>query len=112
MPARLILGQRGSGEFGLFISKPGIDVWGASDANLLFAPYNYYGNPVLTGTTNQTINISHNFGFIPFYVLSGDMLNEASLSWVVYSTIDENTLSISNPNSRVVGYAIWYRKLA
>lgn len=37
MPGRIVLGKRNAGEYGLFVSKPGVEVMSATEAQLLLS---------------------------------------------------------------------------
>jgi hypothetical protein len=111
MPARLILGQRGAGEWGMWVSKPGVDVWSASGDNLLFGPDVYNGVPILTGTITSPGTITHGLGYVPFCLFSGDTRAPAYNSQYLVTSVTTSTIVFSSVARAPIAYAVWARRV-
>ena len=109
MVARLVLGQRGAGEYGMWVSKPGIDVFSATDDQLLFGPTSYNAAPYMIGvTTGATIN--HNLGYVPWCIYS-DISQAKFIETSVMVTTTQLIISTALAgDSRSVVYVIWTRR--
>jgi hypothetical protein len=102
MPARLIAGQRGAGEYGFWVSKPGIDVFTASGDNLLFNAAAFNALPVQVGSVSSSTTVYHGLGYVPLTVFSGDFLaNNAT------ATLDATNLYVSGIPSKPLSYVIY-----
>lgn len=103
----MCFGQRGAGEYGLFISKPGHDVMTASDANLLFSSLANWemvqvvqtGYVSMAGTPPVTKQISWTpLGFRPIVLLKVT----GYFIWTRYDS--DNTMTLyRETNSQVSG---------
>lgn len=82
---RVLLGKGKNGFYGLKVSEEGVDVWDATDAQLIFNSDQNVFKIVDEGTTSlgsdgspvQTVEITHNLGFapIPHVFLNGVTLS-------------------------------------
>ena len=107
MVARLVLGQRNAGEFGLWVSKPGVDVFSASGESLLFGPDYYNAKPILVGSLQTSGQIPHNLGYVPLALVFGDKAVTSQNTFKVSVNVRVNDLDITNTNNRLLSYVIW-----
>lgn len=99
MARRLILGQRNTGEYGLWLSKPGKDVFSTNVSDFMISDVAGL-QPFTSGTVNSIamsssaayangiqafyqLNIPHNLGYIPSIIAASRWLLDGNLgSWV------------------------------
>ena len=103
MPARLIVGQRGAGEYGFWVSKPGIDVWSASGNNLLFDAALFHARPIMTGSVATSVTVYHGLGYVPLTVFSGDFLNNNGTA----ATVDATNLYVTGTAAKPLSYVVY-----
>ena len=73
MANRIVLGQRNAGEYGMWISKPGVNVYGAGEFDLLLDSANKHFQYVVSGlvTLPRGVNVdiaTPDLGYKPFVV--------------------------------------------
>lgn len=66
-------------DYGLKVSKPGFDVKTAADKDLVFSSKYFtprvlvQGSGAITHTGGRTVTIAHNLGYVPMYLVHGDI---------------------------------------
>jgi hypothetical protein len=104
MPARLIVGQRGAGEYGFWVSKSGIDVFTASGDNLLFDASTFHARPVMVGSVvTNGVTVYHGLGYVPLTVFSGDFLNNNGTA----ATVDATNLYVTGTATKPLSYVVY-----
>lgn len=118
MANRVCLGQKSAGQFGLWISKPGVDVLSASlDQMLLATDLNSFqiitsGNVLLAASASSvTIDIP-NFGFRPLLMWTGEWvtggLSAGNVNRVTYNSNTNITFTavMATPFDYRIYYAV------
>ena len=103
MPARLIVGQRNGGEYGFWVSKPGVDVWSAAGDNLLFDAGLFHAYPVMAGSVTGAVTVYHGMGYVPLTVFSGDFLNNNGTA----GTVDAINLYLTGTAAKPLSYVVY-----
>lgn len=85
MVARVVFGNLGSGQFGLKVSKPGVDVLSALDRDLVFSSlWPNYGVVHASGTLFSAANVSASFPDLGYTPLTAIIPLNASGALIPY----------------------------
>lgn len=103
MPDRLVIGER-SGSMGLWVSRPGIDVFSATPDQMLFAmesimSLHMKGSVTLSvGSRNQTTTISHGLGYRPICMVQASVSVGMTASYLSDSVAPEQNVRSDSSN--------------
>lgn len=70
MSRRVIIGKRGNGDVGLFVSPPGVDAFTASDSSLVLGISSKFSQLILLGHASSSQTVSLGLGAQPVVLLT------------------------------------------
>lgn len=96
MTNRVVLGARGNGTFGLWVSKPGFDARTATESQLLLGITQYTEQLIMLGSTSS-LPAFVPFGFVtaPFVLLTSTNLSLTIVTGTTNGGKDSSTTSVS-----------------